>query len=306
MNGWVPRYKFLLIRPGEIPPADGPNRDRFLDANGACALHVAQSALIDLATVVPAHLYHRVLALAEGANSANGGTAQREQEWADLVRLAPGAAWIETAQIAGAGARAALLALNFLEDRPGREDAHRLVHTLGAIRGAFRGCHIWAQDGQAWTDCPVRLHRFRFGISLEAVTEWGCSVCLERFEKCTHIPGDVYRVTAARLGGGCNVCVEKSCGHIEGVAYEAMCRPIALRILDGASAIVDRPRYPEARVQAATLGIVDDAKLMAAAEGGNLHCTQCLFPCQGLLTSDMLQGIPGADRLLSLRELRGR
>ena len=94
-------------------------------------------------------------------------------------------------------ARAALAtlrrAMDWLEESPDFEEAHRLLDLAGVyVRRTF-GCELHWNGSEYQQRCPVALAHVRVGMSVAYVArERQCSICGQDPDGCPHIRGRVY------------------------------------------------------------------------------------------------------------------
>lgn len=280
----------LLIEWGHIPPSGGPYRQEYLLANGREALGVAireyEKVLTILGEASTLPIMHTPLV--EGDRKKRLVIqAKKAAEWLafrgtvdedTIAKLAPHIRQSELAAVA---------ALNFLEDHELADTAHAAIHRASFVRGGLLGCIVTVRDDELWTGCSMQIHQLRFGASVGMVSDFACSICGEPMEDCDHLADHMYPKVASRnKDAKCNICYAEECGHREGETYEARAHGIALNIKSGEISIVDRPRYPMARITELELELGDVSghpDLLKAARDGELHCQVCLGPCEGFI-----------------------
>ncbi len=149
-------------------------------------------------------------------------------------------------------------AMNWLEDDPvGFDAAHTEIHAAGphVRRGYESGCKLhWT--GEAYEQrCPAALCHRRWGFSVEfIVREWHCSLCGATPEDCPHLQGVVYD--------------------------EAVCHRVITDAEVIGLAVVDRPAFPDARLEA--IGVPTSElrrRIPGLRDGQRVRCDLCL---QGL------------------------
>jgi hypothetical protein len=275
--------KGMILEFGEVPPGGGPARADYLRAHGMAALNEAQD-LLKTARELVRDSSPRIVQISDSKP-----TAFRVIDSFDAIRFRK-ALTQQEAMVAGARAadaeRAAVRALNFLEDFPGLVDeSHLVLHEAAALRSALIGCPvILDKDGVAWVDCPSRLAHSRVGQSVGMTTKYVCSVCDAAIEDCSHLPDQLYEVRASQsTTGECNICRKPSCDHEVGRVYQIAARPVAKDAMLHEVSLVRRPRYPQARIAAFGLDFAPETDAYRGAASGIFHCTICLKPCRGLI-----------------------
>ena len=154
-------------------------------------------------------------------------------------------------------------AMNHLEDHdPERfSAAHVALDQLGGLlRSDYpESCVLAFRDGVYWQECPVALAHNRVGLSPRIrVIASHCSICEQDPEECAHVPGRLYD------GHRCLSVITE--GEIIDVA------------------VVGRPRSPDARITALSLGTSELRSTLGSAfkPGIRVLCDRCLQPCPGL------------------------
>lgn len=275
-------YRMLLLHAGPVPPANGPVRESFLLSNGTQSLQDAAECYeavvsgLHLDGLLPVERF-----LTEPTPDA-GAIEDLRDEW---VRIRNSLDDEDIAIQRGAADRAvkqAMRALNHLEDTGLAEEAHIWVHRTARLRTGLYGCRIRVEGDTVWSDCAVRISHERWGASVEMTTVWNCSICGDRFDSCQHDPDATYDVSITRLTNGeCSACLEVSCNHEDGEIIRTTPFPVAASISAGAVAVVERPRYPDARPTCVSLPITPESELFSSALAGELNCDLCLKPCPG-------------------------
>jgi hypothetical protein len=153
-------------------------------------------------------------------------------------------------------------AMNYLEDTPRFDVAHRLLDDAGRLaRERFAlGCEYPYEDGTYYVRCPVSLAHNRVGLSIAMVIEEShCSICKLDPEDCPHVTGGEYE------GQECYQVVTK-----------------VGRILD--VSLVGRPNMPDARIESMSMEETDLRRNLGSAfyPGVPVTCNQCLKPCEGV------------------------
>lgn len=152
-------------------------------------------------------------------------------------------------------------AMNWLEDTPEFEGAHRELDRAGAVaRENFpAGCRLTYENGQYTQQCPAWLAHLRIGMSPGFVVKRSeCSVCGKDPEDCEHITGRKYD------GQFCHR-----------VITEADLLEISM---------VDRPKNPDARLTSWGIG-TDELRTRLGpswSPGMGVTCDRCLGPCDGV------------------------
>ncbi|MBF4574544.1 hypothetical protein ITJ64_18690 [Herbiconiux sp. VKM Ac-1786] len=271
---------FRLLEAGAVPPAGGPVREEWLLERGCRALQTATEARDDIARALrlgplPTERFFDEFIIDPVAMEATRRDWDRIRSELDPIELT------NQEQPLAEAIKLAQSALNYLEDSEFSDDAHVLIHRLARLRAGLYGCQLWVEKGEVWTDCPVRISHMRWGFSVEMTTTWNCSICDTRFDSCLHDPDTYYQVTIGRKSGICTGCFESDCDHEIGETYLVKPRPVANSISDGAVAVVERPRYPDARAVRETLPIEPGSEAFELATQGALFCELCLSPCPG-------------------------
>jgi hypothetical protein len=279
-----------LLQWGPIPPSGGPHRERYLDVNGRQSLADADAAyadaialLGDRARGMPA--IHTPL---ECVDHGLRRKVQREKraEWIEFARTLDQDTLDAIEPQIRRSEAAAVAALNYLEDHELAEPAHQAIHRAAFVRRGLYGCPVVLRDDEAfWTNCSINMSHLRVGMSAELVSEFECSICGRLVEDCDHVMGEVYDKTASKDDdGNCSICEGVACEHEVGKAYPVVAYANARNVAMEASAMVARPRYPQARVVEHTIDMGaagDDERVQSAARNGHLNCDACLGPCKG-------------------------
>jgi hypothetical protein len=160
-------------------------------------------------------------------------------------------------------ARAALAtlrrAMDWLEDTPEFEEAHRALDQAGAyVRRTF-GCELPWDGNEYQQRCPVALAHVRVGMSIAyVVRERHCSICGQDPDGCPHIRGRIYD------------------GH---VCHSVVTRADLLEV-----SLVSRPVDLDARIE--SMSVPRDT--LRAGLGPDFRpdmritCDRCLGPCGGV------------------------
>lgn len=283
------QFKMMIMQFGPIPPSGGPLRERYLDFHGRGALEVAA---IEYAAAI-ALLGPRVTSMP----ALDFALVQPDNDVRRAIQREKRARWIrfraETDQTTldavephiRRSVKAAMDALNYLEDHELREDAHAAIHRAAFVKRGLFGCPIALRDDEYWTDCPINISHLRMGVSAGLVSDFECSVCGELVEDCDHQMGEPYPKVAGRGADGmCTLCESIDCEHPEGETFLVQAHANARNIRATEVSFVARPRYPLARIveEVKDLGpLHDDPRVMRAAEQGDLDCDADLGPCKG-------------------------
>jgi hypothetical protein len=181
--------------------------------------------------------------------------------------------------------RFAANAINLLEDTQDEDDAHRLVHEIGAFVSWHYGCKIILEDGQwNWT-CPVTLAHLRVGYSVGFTATRICSICREDISECPHLPNRLYQVRVDdRRSCPCGTfdCQKHEEGEVIETSPSAIIENADLQEIS----LVARPRDPLARIL--TIGFTSEK--MSKIIGGKtipetvteMGCFHCRQACTGL------------------------
>jgi len=279
-------YRLKLLEHGRVPPESGPARQAYLLEIGRSALELAEVEQTDLLAALALTPPFPILDVSGDHEADLLAATRMRADWDELKSQLPAEVLEAHEQAARRMTKLAVEALNFLEDTELADRAHALVDSTALLSSGLYGCKLWVEDGEVWTDCPIRMSHVRWGVSLEMTTEWGCSICNERFDVCPHDPSTEYEVTTTHATGSCSICHEHECEHEDGTIVAVRPFPTTLSISSGATAMVARPRYPRARATAMTLDIPADTPLYRQAEEGVLFCDQCRQSCAGLRELD--------------------
>ena len=279
----------VIMQAGPIPPSGGPLRERYLDHHGRKALELAASeyakavALLGTrSTTMPALDFSLidsddVVRLAIQRDKRAGWNAFRAE--ADEYTLDALQPHIKNS------VRAAIDALNYLEDHDLRDEAHEAIHRAAFVNRGLFGCPVVLRDDEYWTDCPINISHLRLGISAGLVSDFDCSVCGEPVEDCDHQMGQPYPTVAGRTADRkCTLCDSVDCEHPEGDIFLVKAHANARSFLAGEVSFVARPRYPLARIveEVKDMGPMrDDPRVIEAAKQGCLNCDADLGPCRG-------------------------
>lgn len=275
-----------IMQWGPVPPPRGPIRQSYLDSNGRQELETFErqlSAALRLLDPVN-HASLEIHPRESGDDVARMAQHSRLRAHWSAIRSQIGRGKIlEAEPHIRAAERAAVRALNYLEDNALADTTHGAVHQASQLRRGLLGCPIQFRDGAYWTTCPFSLAHIRVGFSAGITGTFVCSVCGSAIEDCDHLPGTEFDHVARNIDNDCNVCHQSTCDHVEGEIYTAAVTPIGVDFSAHEVSIVPRPMYPQARF--GEIEVTDDldhaSRVLAAS--GRLHCDECFGPCEGLL-----------------------
>jgi hypothetical protein len=155
-------------------------------------------------------------------------------------------------------------AMNWLEDTEYANTTHQLLDSAGHYVRVTFGCELTFSKGRYRQTCPVALAHIRIGFSPETYIEgFDCTVCGEDVAQCPHVSGREYDGVICRQ------------------------RPRGFRFL--ASAMVNRPEQPDARITSMTVDVPGlPATIFGERQGhASVSCNRCLEPCSGLIEPDL-------------------
>ncbi len=152
-------------------------------------------------------------------------------------------------------------AMNWLEDSPRFELAHRLLDEAGRLaRQRFaKGCDFPFENGTYYMRCPVGLAHNRVGMSPAILIKQShCSICEQDPDDCEHITGRKYD------GQACHR-----------VITEAEVLEVSL---------VGRPNMPDARIESRSIGLSEMWSRLGPGfrPGMTVTCDRCLRDCNGV------------------------
>jgi hypothetical protein len=279
----------MIMQSGPIPPSGGPLRERYLDYHGRKALEDAASEYAKAIALLAAR--------AASVPALDFALVESDGDVRRAIQRDKQARWIrfqaETDQSTldalephiKKSVKAAMDALNYLEDHDLKEEAHAAIHRAAFVNRGLFGCPIVLRDGEYWTDCPINISHLRMGLSAGLVSDFECSVCSEPVEDCEHEVGQPYPKVAGRTAEGkCTICDSVDCEHPQGDIFLVQAHAIARNIKAAEVSFVARPRYPLARIVEASkdMGpLHDDPVVRHAAKHGALNCDDDLGPCNG-------------------------
>ena len=275
------RVEGRVLNYGVLPPAAGPGRLALLREAGREELVQAK------------RLYSRSRD-AEGCFSGHPLQSPRAPWWfyppftATWPTCRPKSRAEQDESLGRAALNRAVNALNLLEDLDEEEDAHRLVHEIGAFVSWHFGCRINFSDGHWRWHCPATFSHLRMGYSVGFTAVRYCSICNEDMSRCEHMPNRLYTVRVADVGQ-CPCGESPNCRHNEGDVLEL--RPHAV-VKDAdlhEVSLVARPRDPLARISAVSF---DNQKMTTLAgreiPSGTIEseCLHCRQSCTGMWRED--------------------
>lgn len=283
------QFKLMIMQSGPIPPSGGPLRERYLDHHGRESLGVAASEYAQAIAVLGAS--------ARSMPKLDFPLVEHDDNVRRVIQRDKRARWIRFVEELDRSlleavephitnsVKAAMDALNYLEDHELKEEAHVAIHRAAFLKRGLFGCPIVLRDEAYWSACPINISHLRMGVSAGLVSDFECSVCGELIEECDHQMGQLYPKVAERTAdGGCTICASVDCQHPAGEAFLVQAYGNARSIKAGEISFVARPRYPLARVveHAKDMGpLHDDPRLIYAAKRGDLNCDADLGPCRG-------------------------
>lgn len=279
------QFKARILEYGPIPPAGGPARKNYLETSGEAELKTAQheyEIVVDLLIDWTEYLPPLFDPLESQDDEARHQIQQSSrQAWRKLSKQIPATTLQLIEPHIRASEKAAVNALNYLEDTDRAQETHEAIHRAAFMRSGLFGCPITYVDGQFWWDCTVSMSHIRMGMSAGITSDFYCSVCDEKMEDCDHVMGSVYPIVAQKDDdGSCVVCGLLSCMHKQGETYPVTASGIGREIEAHEVSMVSRPRYPLARIIKMTREVPE--RYRPYAEAGVLDCDGCLGPCEGL------------------------
>lgn len=279
----------MVLQFGLIPPSGGPLREKYLEHHGREALEIAASEFAEAVALLGAH--------AASMPAINFTLVESDDEVRGAIKRDKRARWIEFRTKMDQptldaiephikkSVKAAMDALNYLEDHELMEEAHTAIHRAAFVNRGLFGCPIVLRDDQYWSDCPINMSHLRMGVSAGLVSDFECSICGELVEECDHQMGQPYSKVARRTADGrCTICDSVDCEHPEGETFLVQAHASARNIKTSDVSFVARPRYPLARIveEAIDIGpLHEDPRVQHAAKHGNLNCDADLGPCKG-------------------------
>lgn len=280
------RFGCVIMEHGPVPPPMGPARTVWLRSEGLAELAIyARELQAGLRALPPTTARSiSVVPLSSRSDVARKTASVRlRAEWSktkaavSAVQLAAATPHIRAAE------RAAVRAMNFLDDDPLRNQAHIALHRASQLRRGLLGCPIEFRDDGYWTTCAFTLAHIRVGFSPGITGTFACSVCGEAMEDCDHLPGTRLDHVKQVIGEACNICHEATCEHIDGNTYSATVTPLGVSFRSHEVSMVPRPMFPQARLK--EIEVTDDLGAMdrVLAKAGTLNCDDCFGPCDGLI-----------------------
>ena len=282
------QFRGAVMQVGPIPPSGGPYRKRYLDRSGRESLQVAEEEYAIVRSILGSRaasmpMVHAPL-VGKSFETRRAIQVKKRSAWNVFRNSIDVATRDEIEPHIKRSEAAAVAALNYLEDHGLAEVAHSAVHRSAFIRRGFFGCPITLRDDALWTECAFEMSHIRLGLSAGLLSEFDCSVCGQPVEDCDHAMGETYdRVATRDEAGRCSHCDATDCEHEVGSVYPIRAYANASIVQAHEISIVNRPRYPQARFTAVTIGQGKevDSQRRIAAELGRLVCDQCLGPCGG-------------------------
>lgn len=283
------QFRMKVIQAGPIPPSGGPLRETYLDYHGREALKVADAEYAHTVSLLDAQgapIPALDFSLVEYDEQVRRAIQRdKDAQWASFRAQMNQSALDAIEPRIKKSVKAAVDALNYLEDHELREEAHVAIHRAAFVKRGLFGCPIVLSDDEYWSDCPINISHLRMGVSAGLVSDFECSVCGELVEDCDHMMGQRYPKAAGRtIVGTCSICGALDCKHAEGGIYLVQAQASARNIKAGEVSLVARPRYPLARIveESKDMGpLQDDPRVKQAAKLGNLNCDADLGPCKG-------------------------
>jgi hypothetical protein len=150
-------------------------------------------------------------------------------------------------------------AMNWLEDTPEFDRAHRLLDDAGKYVRLTFGCSLHQEADRYEQRCPVAISHKRIGVSPELLIHgFDCTVCGQDAESCEHIAGGKY---------GGQICAR---------------RPREIEVLG--IAWVSRPEQPDARLQSVPIDVDQLKRALPSGwkPGMPVSCDRCLSSCGGV------------------------
>jgi hypothetical protein len=186
--------------------------------------------------------------------------------------------------------------LDWAEDTPLEDDAHRKMDAAGKwVRSTF-GCRLNREGTTYKETCPVSLAHNRIGFSIGGSATRICSLCGEDLSECEHLPGTAYMIHGGPSAlGWCRVCGEEDCEeHTPDQQYHVAASAIIQDVEVDEISLVSKPAIPEARIFQRSIPTSDLQAALgdAFAPGMEVSCDKCLSPCEGLMKHELSHG-PG-------------
>lgn len=191
-------------------------------------------------------------------------------------------------------ARAALAlfarSLDYAEDTPEEDEAHRLMDQAGTwVRETF-GCQLTRSGTKYSQTCPVALAHNRIGMSIGGTAKRLCSLCGKDLSECEHMPGTSYLVPGGTSSlGWCRVCLQESCEHTPDQTHRVPVIGIIKQMDLVEVSLVPKPAQPEARIMERSIPVSELIEALGDefVPGDEVSCDACLLECNGLTKHDL-------------------
>jgi hypothetical protein len=298
----------LIARTGvPIPPAAGPRRAAFLEAEGISCLRTALGhygmALRGIGVSILGSMNR--LPLSAGMwpvtpfTRADEEAEFRARRWLRASRqvreaIAPpnfpvnaslGQEFDGARAAAEVALGAAISSFNYLEDHELGGYAHQVAHMVGEFVGGMFGCFVVWEDGAYWDKCRLGLMHHRWGFSIGYTSRRMCSICRQDIDSCPHLVGHIYEIVVTRTPEGlCSYCALSDCVHESGSLVKALPVPVHEEVNLREVTMLGRPRDPLARADRIEFEPGESPELGHLRPGGGpLYCRRCVGPCTGLI-----------------------
>lgn len=283
------RMKALLLQVGEIPPAAGEARNRFLEKRGKQAKR--EAAKLFRQALAEIDLYMARVALPFSSNPTRRAHLHdmepRTRAWDGLrVRLLTAAENSDGGLPGERASRAALghavHAFRDLRAAQDNEAGHLILHRYGEFVSGLYGCWMeWDPEEGLWYDtCPVVHAHSPYGFSIGFTARRLCSICRLEISSCEHLSIVPYVVMAERYDDQglekCSVCHESSCEHHVGSEHEVYQRTLMKDPVIHETSLTPDPREPRTRVDALEMDPQPPPPMSAVTP---LRCRRCLLGC---------------------------
>jgi hypothetical protein len=293
-------------RYGEVPPAVGPARNRYLRENGAASLAAAKRELgiaSREAFAIAEHAgvslprFERPVDVRLDLPSLRDAVVARRQQWWEVRRAVVEQVSVEPLPgdpHARAALRSAVDALNYLEDTELAAAAHLLIHQAGELVGGLYGCSLEHDRGKRLRTCLVVTSHLRVGNSVGFTARRACSLCggdMSDPDQCAHLPGRGYQVAVHRTETGeCSLCKSRDCDHEVGSRYEVTARPVVVDLELHEVSVVPRPRDPLCRCDAIEIPTERMRRELGRRPRADeaLVCYECIGACSGFVLAEEL------------------
>lgn len=181
--------------------------------------------------------------------------------------------------------------LDWAEDTPLEDDAHRKMDAAGKwVRSTF-GCRLNREGTTYKETCPVSLAHNRIGFSIGGSATRICSLCGDDLSECEHLPGTAYMVPGGPSAlGWCRVCGEEDCQeHSPDRLYRVTAKSMIQNVEVDEISLVGKPAMPEARIFQRSIPTSDLQTALGDgfAPGMEVSCDKCLSPCGGLTKHEL-------------------